>query len=110
NIEERTDDFLGEAIKKQLGKGMLKKLIPYIGWVMTACDVVDAIEEYSELKDELKELKEILGKQKEAIQTFQKYKDKIINFEKLSEKEKNSLANEIMAETQAAYAYANRCL
>ncbi|MGU9648465.1 PAAR-like domain-containing protein [Salmonella enterica] len=110
NIEERTDDFLGEAIKKQLGKGILKKFIPYIGWVMTACDVVDAIEEYSELKDELKELKEILGKQKEAIQKFQKYKDKIINFEKLSEKEKISLANEIMAETQASYAYANRCL
>ncbi|WP_253191029.1 PAAR-like domain-containing protein [Salmonella enterica] len=108
NIEERTDDFLEEAIKKQSEKGILKKLIPYIGWVMTVCDVVDAIEEYSELKDELKELKKILEKQKEAIQKFQEYKDKIINFEKLSEKEKRSLANEMMAETQAAYA--NRCL
>ncbi|WP_239663459.1 PAAR-like domain-containing protein, partial [Citrobacter koseri] len=109
-LETKLGDFIEHKIEKQVGKGVLKKFIPYVGWVMTVADVKNSIEQYKELKEEIKELKNITNKLDDALKKIEKYKNKINNFENLSEKEQRSLANEIMAETQSAYALYNRCI
>ncbi|WP_240725824.1 PAAR-like domain-containing protein [Escherichia sp. E4694] len=113
-LEEEITEYGVKKVGKLVARRALTGWIPVVGWVMTAYDVVSTgIELYEtipEMKKELEELKDISKKMDEAIQKFEKYKDKIKNFKNLSEEEQKSLANEIMAETQAVYALSNRCL
>ncbi|WP_318653531.1 HNH/endonuclease VII fold toxin-2 domain-containing protein, partial [Escherichia whittamii] len=113
-LEKEISEYSAKKVEKFVARRALTGWIPFVGWAITAYDVVstgiELYEKIPEMKKELEELKDISKKMDEAIQTFDKYKDKIENFKNLSEEEQKSLANEIMAETQAAYAFANRCL
>lgn len=113
-LEKEISEYAAKKIGKLAARRALTGWIPFVGWVMTAYDVVSTgIELYEtipEMKKELEELKNISQKLDEAIHKFEKYKDKIKNFKNLPEEKQKSLANEMMAETQAAYAFSNRCL
>ncbi len=113
-LEKEISEYAAKKVGKFVARRALTGWIPIVGWAITAYDVVstgiELYEKIPEMKKELEELKNISKKMDEAIQKFEKYKDKIKNFKNLSEKEQKALANEIMAETQAAYAFANRCL
>ena len=113
-LEKEIAEYAAKKVGKFVARRALTGWIPIVGWAITAYDVVstgiELYEKIPEMKKELEELKNISKKMDEAIQKFEKYKDKIKNFKNLSKQEQKSLANEIMAKTQAAYAFANRCL
>lgn len=90
----------------------------FTGWVLTAVDVgvtaCDAAARISTIRNTVTDLKGTVERLKEASGkisgTLNEHKDKLANWKDLNKKQQSKLANEVMADIQAAYAAADPCL
>jgi hypothetical protein len=117
-LEQEALEYTGKQIAKLAVRRGLTGWIPVVGWVLTAVDVgmtaYDAATKISTIRDTVTDLKGTVERLKEAASkisgTLNEHKDKLAGWKDLSEKEQSKLANEVMADIQAAYAAADPCL
>lgn len=117
-LEQEALEYTGKQIAKLAVRRGLTGWIPVVGWVLTAVDVgvtaYDAATKISTIRDTVTDLKGTVERLKEASGkisgTLNEHKDKLANWKDLNKKQQSKLANEVMADIQAAYAAADPCL
>lgn len=117
-IEAEITEFAAKKAAAFAARRVATGWIPIVGWVISAVDVVATGYEIAttlpELKEELADLKKTVEnlktESKKIKDVFSKHEEKLKKFDTLGDKEKTSIANEVMADSQSAYAAANPCL
>lgn len=116
-LEKEVAEFATKKAVAFAARRGLTGWIPVVGWVITAVDIVatgvELAEKIPAMKNEVQELKNIANglqeSSKKITTVFDKFKDKIKDFDKLPVEEQKKVANEVMADVQAAYATAYPC-
>ncbi len=117
-LEQEALEYTGKQITKLAVRRGLTGWIPFIGWALTAVDVAvtayDAVSKVQAIQNTVTELQGTVDRLREAANniagTFEKYKDQLKNFGNLSEAQQKTVAGNVMADIQAAYAAADPCL